>query len=81
MTSQAVVDRLKRKLPERLAQVRGGRSQRQFARDLGVFQQNINRYESGTTPHTDFLITLALKEQVSVDWLLLGKGKLKRGGR
>ena len=74
----AVVERLKRKLPERLAQVRGARSQRQFARDLGVFQQNVNRYESGTTPHTDFLITLALKEQVSVDWLLLGRGKMRR---
>jgi len=74
----ASVERLKRKLPERLANVRGDRSQRQFARDLGVFQQNVNRYESGTTPHTDFLITLALKEQVSVDWLLLGKGKPKR---
>jgi transcriptional regulator with XRE-family HTH domain len=77
MASAAVV-RQKRKLPERLAQVRGDRSQRQFARDLGVFQQNVNRYESGTTPHTDFLITLALKEKVSVDWLLLGKGKMKR---
>ncbi len=74
----ASVQRMKRKLPERLAQIRGNRSQRQFARDLGVFQQNVNRYESGTTPHTDFLITLALKEQVSVDWLLLGKGKMKR---
>ncbi len=74
----AAVQRMKRKLPERLAQVRGNRSQRQFARDLGVFQQNVNRYESGTTPHTDFLITLALKEQVSVDWLLLGKGRMKR---
>ena len=72
------VERQKRKLPERLAQVRGNRSQRQFARDLGVFQQNVNRYESGTTPHTDFLITLALKEQISVDWLLLGKGKMRR---
>jgi transcriptional regulator with XRE-family HTH domain len=72
------VDRQKRKLPERLAQVRNNRSQRQFARDLGVFQQNVNRYESGTTPHTDFLITLALKESVSIDWLLLGKGKMKR---
>ncbi|MGH0030024.1 MAG: helix-turn-helix domain-containing protein [Myxococcota bacterium] len=72
------VERQKRKLPERLAQVRGDRSQRQFARDLGVFQQNVNRYESGTTPHTDFLITLALKENVSVDWLLLGKGRMKR---
>jgi transcriptional regulator with XRE-family HTH domain len=72
------VERLKRRLPDRLAKVRGDRSQRQFARDLGVFQQNVNRYESGTTPHTDFLITLALKEQVSVDWLLLGKGKMRR---
>ncbi len=72
------VERLKRKLPERLAQVRSDRSQRQFARDLGVFQQNVNRYESGTTPHTDFLITLALKENISLDWLLLGKGRMKR---
>jgi transcriptional regulator with XRE-family HTH domain len=72
------VDRQKRKLPQRLAQVRSGRSQRQFARDLGVFQQNVNRYESGTTPHTDFLITLALKEGISIDWLLLGKGKMKK---
>ncbi len=74
----ASVERQKRKLPERLAQVRNNRSQRQFARDLGVFQQNVNRYESGTTPHTDFLITLALKENISIDWLLLGKGKMKR---
>jgi transcriptional regulator with XRE-family HTH domain len=72
------VARLKRKLPDRLAQVRGDRSQRQFARDLGVFQQNVNRYESGTTPHTDFLITLALKESISIDWLLLGKGRMRR---
>jgi len=77
--ASAQVERLKRKLPERLSQVRGDRSQRQFARDLGVFQQNVNRYESGTTPHTDFLITLALKENVSIDWLLLGKGKMRRG--
>ena len=77
--ASAAVERLKKRLPERLAKVRGSRSQRQFARDLGVFQQNVNRYESGTTPHTDFLITLALKEQVSVDWLLLGKGKMRRG--
>ncbi len=75
----AAVGRLKRKLPGRLATVRGDRSQRQFARDLGVFQQNVNRYESGTTPHTDFLITLALKENISIDWLLLGKGTMRKG--
>jgi transcriptional regulator with XRE-family HTH domain len=70
---------IKKKLPERLAQVRGSRSQRQFARELGVFQQNVNRYENGTTPHADFLITLALRENVSLDWLLLGKGRQRRG--
>ena len=76
--SIAVLNRIKKKLPERIAQVRGPRSQRQFARDLGVFQQNVNRYENGTTPHTDFLITLANKESVSLDWLLLGKGRMRR---
>jgi transcriptional regulator with XRE-family HTH domain len=77
--SKLLVDRAKKKLPERLASVRGERSQRQFARDLGVFQQNVNRYESGTTPHTDFLIQLAVREDVSLDWLLLGKGRMRRG--
>jgi transcriptional regulator with XRE-family HTH domain len=75
----AQVERQKRKLKERLAEIRGDRSQRQFARDLGVFQQNVNRYENGTTPHTDFLMTLAMKEGISIDWLLLGKGKMRRG--
>jgi transcriptional regulator with XRE-family HTH domain len=74
----AAVSRIKKKLPVRIAQVRADRSQRQFARDLGVFQQNVNRYENGTTPHTDFLITLATKEGVSLDWLLLGKGRMRR---
>ena len=81
MSSPTQIHRMKRRIPERLAQLRGERSQRQFARDLGVFQQNVNRYENGTTPHTDFLITVAMKENVSLDWLLLGKGKMKRGGR
>jgi transcriptional regulator with XRE-family HTH domain len=76
--AKAAVERAKKRLPERLAQVRGVRSQRQSARDLGVFQQNVNRYESGTTPHTDFLIQLAIKEQISIDWLLLGKGRMRR---
>jgi len=79
--ASASVNRIKRKLPERLAQVRGERSQRQFARDLGVFQQNVNRYENGTTPHTYFLITLATKENISLDWLLLGKGRMRRSSR
>jgi transcriptional regulator with XRE-family HTH domain len=73
-SSRATSQQAKRGIPRRLAEVRGSRSQRSFARALGVFQQNVNRYENGTTPHADFLITLALKENVSLDWLLLGRG-------
>ncbi|MAI25337.1 MAG: hypothetical protein CMN75_04820 [Spirochaeta sp.] len=76
--SRTSVRRLKKKLPERIAEIRGERSQRQFARELGVFQQNVNRYENGTTPHTDFLLTLATEENVSLDWLLLGRGRMRR---
>ena len=76
--TNAALKRVKKKLPERIAEVRGDRSQRQFARDLGVFQQNVNRYENGTTPHTDFLITLSAKENISIDWLLFGKGRMRR---
>lgn len=72
------ITRLKRKLPDRIAEVRGERSQRAFARDLGVSQQNISHYERGTTPHPNFLMILALKEQISIDWLLLGKGRKYR---
>jgi len=77
-TARGAVERHKRAIASRLEQVRGERSQRSFARDLGVFQQNVNRYESGTTPHADFLITLAIREHVSLDWLLLGKGRPRR---
>jgi transcriptional regulator with XRE-family HTH domain len=78
--TRTALNRLKRRLPERIALVRGDRSQRQFARELGVFQQNVNRYENGTTPHADFLLTLAQHENISLDWLLLGKGRMRRKG-
>lgn len=66
-------------MPDRIREVRlqhGPRSQRQFARDLGVFQQNVNRYESGTTPAVAFLHILALKEKVNLNWVIFGHGKM-----
>jgi transcriptional regulator with XRE-family HTH domain len=74
----AALERQRKRMAERLVQVRGLRSQRQFAREIGVFQQNVNRYESGTTPHAEFLIQLAMKEDISIDWLLLGRGRMRR---
>jgi transcriptional regulator with XRE-family HTH domain len=75
--THSTLEKQKRQIPVRLSQIRGERSQRSFARELGVFQQNVNRYENGTTPHADFLITLALRENVSLDWLILGRGRPK----
>ncbi len=71
----------RRNLPGRLAEVRGSRSQRGWARELGVFQQNVNRYELGTAPHVDSLIDIALQEGVRLDWLLLGRGPKMVEGR
>lgn len=61
-------------ISERLAKIRGNRSQREWARQLGVFQQNVNRYENGTVPGAAFLISLLTKERVNLNWLLTGKG-------
>jgi hypothetical protein len=32
-------------------------------------------------PHANFLITVALKEGISLDWLLLGRGRMRRGAK
>ena len=59
--------------------IRSASSHLQFHSSVNQLSwQNVNRYESGTTPHTDFLIQLALKEHISIDWLLLGKGRMRR---
>lgn len=71
------VKEARRRLPLRLKALRGDRSQRQFARDVGMFQQNINRYEGGTAPHFDALAKIALKEGVSLDWLIIGRGHMR----
>jgi transcriptional regulator with XRE-family HTH domain len=79
--SKREINKRKRGIAGRMANVRNAerpRSQREFARNIGVFQQNVNRYESGTTPSTEFCIRLALAENVSIDWLLLGVGEMFR---
>lgn len=73
MVSESRVEKCLAGIPGRLAKVRAGRSQRQFAKDVGVFQQNVNRYELGTRPSPEFLVKLALAEGVSIDWLLTGR--------
>lgn len=62
-------------IAKRLRKIRGKRSQRGFALELGVNQQNVNRYECAeNVPHASFLIQLVRQERVNLNWLLTGVG-------
>ena len=75
-TEDVVYKKLTRDIPKRLAKIRGPRSQRSFARDLGVYQQNVQRYEAGqAVPHAVFLVKLRELEGVDLNWFLTGKKK------
>ena len=60
---------------DQLEDLKGSRSQRSWAKELGVPQQNISRFLNGTPPHLSFLIHVAWKEGVSLNWLILGEGR------
>jgi transcriptional regulator with XRE-family HTH domain len=69
----------RRAIRKRIAKVMGDRSQRGWSRELGVPQQNISRYLSGgCSPHVDFLIHLARREGINLNWLVLGEGRKYR---
>ena len=60
-------------LGDRLRQLRGSRSQASFAREIGVSQQNYNRYENGdVAPKSQFLHKIATQFDVDMGWLLSG---------
>lgn len=58
-------------LSSRLRELRGHRSQADFAEVVGLKQQSIQRYETDQTePKSDVLCQIAERCEVSVDWLL-----------
>ena len=65
-------------IPKRLKQVRGRRSQRAFAAEIGVKQQNYSQWERGANvPSLPGLAAVARHECVSLDWLVFGKGQMR----
>ncbi len=59
---------------KRIRAIRGGMTQTDFARVLGVKKQNyISRYEHGRIPSPGLLVKIAEQGKVSVDWLLTGR--------
>ena len=60
---------------ERVKALRGNQTQREFAAVVGVPSSNVNRYEAGTFPSYPFLRQIATKMGVSLNWLVLGRGR------
>lgn len=74
-----VVRRQRAGMSTRLLQLMGQRSQRTWGRELGIPQQNISRYLLGEcAPHMDFIVHLARRERVNLNWLVLGEGRMLR---
>lgn len=59
-------------------QVRGIQTQEELARLLSIDRRVVSRWESGQVPQTASLIELANTLHLSLDWLLLSRGKLEQ---
>lgn len=63
-------------LGARIAYVRGGLTQAEFAERLGVSRNTLVRYENDRrTPTAEILQILVTEFDVDANWLLLGAGK------
>ena len=61
---------------QRLAALRGDRSQAEFAEKLGVTQAMISLYERGLVPRSWlFLANLSNRADVDITWLLTGRDR------
>lgn len=49
----------------------------EFARTIGVSESVIRSYVHGTIPKADVLEKIASNLEISCEWLLIGKGKMK----
>ena len=58
----------------RIRQLRGPTSQEEFAKELGISQAQLSKYElAQSAPPLGVLVTLGESRGTSVDWLLTGK--------
>jgi len=64
---------------DRIRQVRGRLTQREFADILGIPRPNLSKYESGRLPPADVLQKIADHGGVSGKWLLTGKEEGEAG--
>lgn len=64
---------------DRLRQIRGMKTLQEFAEKLEVGGSNISNVENGRSKlSTDLAMRIAKVYEVSLDWLLMGEGTMKR---
>jgi transcriptional regulator with XRE-family HTH domain len=62
----------------RIAQIRGGLSRREFAKLIGIVENTLRNYEQELSlPNSDIISIICLKMKVSPHWLLFGDGPMK----
>lgn len=66
-------------LGERVAWIRGPRTQAEFARLVGVKQSTLSKYERGMSPDPAVLHRIAVAGRTSMEWLLTGEGEAPPG--
>jgi len=54
---------------KRLTQLRGAKSRRDFANEIGVSEGSIRMYENGSWPSLEVALRIAQNYNVSIDWL------------
>lgn len=66
-----------RAVGRRIRELRGfDLSQEELAKELGIGQSQLSKYERGATvPTADILFLIKQRFRVSIDWLLTGEGR------
>ncbi|HEY4716070.1 MAG TPA: helix-turn-helix transcriptional regulator, partial [bacterium] len=62
---------------KRIQLLRGGATQAEFAKTLGIKQNYISRYEQGRIPKAGILFKIALYGGVSIEWILTGQSTIQ----
>lgn len=73
-SGQAIIQGFRAELNRRLWILRGGRTIRRFAQDIGVHHETLRRLLQGQPPSAEVLANICLTHDVSANWLLLGIG-------
>jgi transcriptional regulator with XRE-family HTH domain len=66
-------------IEDRLKEIMGTSSGREFANSLGKSSTTVNQYLHGRIPPADFIVLVCERHQVEPRWLLTGEGPKRMG--